>query len=242
MTAITPRHRRWILALIFFCLVATGRADETRPIPPFEARYRIYQADIPVGEVILQLEYEDAERYRMRSSLSVSGLARLIDARSEKEEVEGKIVGGVPRPLRYRAERTGNKTRKVSLDFAWDRGEVTSVVNEETSTIKLGTRTVDPLSLYLLTMLDLHSDRPADAYNVVARGRLKTYQIRPLGETTIPTPMGKLATLSFARQRPESSKGATFWHAPELNFLPVQVSNTKDGEETSRLVIDHLAR
>ena len=242
MNAITPRHRRWLLALICLCLVVTGRADETRPIPPFEARYRIHQADIPVGEVVLQLEYENADRYRIRSSLRVSGLARLIDARSEKEEVEGEFVGGVPRPLRYRAERTGNKARKVSLDFAWDRGEVTSVVNDQVSTIKLGTRTVDPLSLYLLTMLDLHSDRPVDAYDVVDRDRLKTYQIRPLGETKIPTPMGELATLSFVRQRPESSKAATFWHAPELDFLPVQVSRTKDGVEKSRLTLDRLKR
>ena len=51
-----------------------------------------------------------------------------------------------------------------------------------------------------------------------------------------------LATLAISRQRPDSSKATKLWHAPALGFLPVQVSRTKDGAETSRLTIERLSR
>jgi len=230
------------LFLTCLCLAGTGRADPTMPVPPFEAGYAVTRAGIPVGEAVLQLEYQDAARYRMRSSLEMNQLASLVDARSEREEVEGEFVGGIPRPLRYRAQRTGSEARTVSMDFDWDRGNVTTVFDGKKSCLRLGPKTVDPLSLHLLTMLNLQSGTLADEYEVVGRDRLKIYRIQSPGETTIRAPIGELTALAVSRQRPQSKKTTTFWYAPELDFLPVQVSRTKDGTEKSRLTIDRLKR
>jgi hypothetical protein len=231
-----------VLFLACFCLAGTGRGDPTMPVPPFEARYAVTRTGIPVGEAVLQLEYEDAARYRMRSSLDLNSLASLMDARSEREEVEGEFVGGMPRPLRYRAQRTGSKARTTSMDFDWGRGMVTTVFNGKKSCLRLGPQTVDPLSLHLLTMLNLQSGTLADEYEAVGRDRLKVYLIQSLGETTIRAPIGVLTALAVSRQRPQSKKTTTFWYAPELDFLPVQVTRTKDGTEKSRLTIDRLKR
>lgn len=230
------------LFLTCLCMAGPGRADPTMPIPPFEAGYVVSRAGIPVGEAVLQLEYEDAARYRMRSSLDMNQLVSLIDARSEREEVVGEFVGGIPRPVRYLAQRSGSEARTVSMDFDWDRGTVTTVFNGKKSCLRLGPETVDPLSLHLLTMLDLQSGTLAGEYKVVGRDSLKIYRIQSLGETTIRAPIGELTALSVSRQRPQSKKTTTFWHAPKLDFLPVQVSRTKDGAEKSRLTIDRLER
>jgi len=101
---------------------------------------------------------------------------------------------------------------------------------------------VDPLTLYLLTMLDLRSGALADEYGVIDRDRLRTYRTQMLEQATTATPIGELATLAISRQRPDSRKAMKLWHAPTLGFLPVQVSKTKDGAETSRLTIERLTR
>jgi hypothetical protein len=232
------------LALALVCLGATGvgQTDPATHIPPFEARYVAHRAGIAVGEAVLQLEYEETNRYRMRSSLRLTGLASLVATESISEEVEGELVGGSPRPLCYQAERIGGKARTVTLTFAWDRGEVATRVNGEEGRLTLKGGAVDPLSLYLLTMLDLKRGALAEEYAVVDGKRLKTYATRDLGETTTGTPLGLFSTIRVTRQRPQSRKATTFWHAPELDFLPVELSRTKGGAELSRLTIDRLTR
>lgn len=239
----SPRYSRRLLpALLCLCLASIAGADQTMPVPPFETGYRISRAGIPVGEAVLQLEYPGDTLYRMRSSLRTNPLASLLDERSEREEVEGEFVGGKPRPLRYRAERTGSDKRTVRMDFDWDLRKVTIVDNGEERCLWLGPGTVDPLSLHLLLMLDLRSGNPADRYEVAGRNRLKTYHIQSQGETTTTTALGEFSTLAVSRQRLESNKITTYWYAPALDFLPVQVSRTKDGVEKNRLSIDRLQR
>lgn len=228
------------LACLFW--VATSQAEQTVPIPAFKASYTVSHAGITVGTTVLQLEYEAPTRYRIRSRLKTNALASLIETRNEREEVVGEIVDGMPRPLHYHAEKNGSESRTVSMEFDWDRGRVSTELNGEQRCLRLGPQTVDPLSLHLLTMLDLQRGKLADTYEVAGHNRLKTYQIQSLGETTIEAAIGTTTALAFSRQRPQSKKATIFWHAPALDFLPVQVSRTKDGQEKSRLTIERLKR
>lgn len=243
MNAFSP-YRHLCLSLLLACLfaVTSSQAGQTLPIPAFEASYTVSRAGVTVGKTVLQLAYEAPTRYRIRSTLKTNTLASLIETRNESEEVVGELVDGVPRPLRYHAEKTGSESRTVSMDFDWDLGRVTIEVDGEQHCLKLGAQTVDPLSLHLLMMLDLQRGKVADAYEVAGHHHLKTYQIQSLGEATIEASMGTLTALALSRQRPQSRKATVFWHAPELAFLPVQVSRTKDGKEKSRLIIERLKR
>jgi len=236
------RHLYAPLVLASLFAVTTSQADESIPIPAFKASYTVSRAGITVGKAVLQLEYEAPTRYRIRSSLKTNALASLIETRDENEEVVGELVDGMPRPLRYHAEKTGSELRMVSMDFDWDRGRVTTEVDGQQRCLTLGHQTVDPLSLHLLTMLDLQRGELADAYEVAGHDRLKTYQIQSLGETSIEAPIGEMTAWAVSRQRPQSRKATIFWHAPELGFLPIQVSRTKDGAEKSRLTIERLKR
>lgn len=239
-----PLYRHLCSPLLLACLfaVTASQAEQTLPIPAFKATYTVSRAGITVGKTVLQLEYEAPSRYRIRSNLKTNTLASLIETRNESEEVVGELVDGMPRPLRYHAEKNGSESRTVSMDFDWDRARVTIEVDGERHCLTLGSQTVDPLSLHLLTMLDLQRGRLADAYEVASHNRLKTYQVQPLGETNIEAPIGTLTAQALSRQRPQSRKATIFWHAPEMDFLPVQVSRTKDGKETSRLIIERLKR
>lgn len=228
--------------LVCLCLAGIGRADQPLSVPPFEARYAVSRAGLPVGSAVLRLEYEGTTRYRIHSSLKTNELASLINARSENEQVEGELVDGIPRPLHYRVKRKGDKAGEIRMDFDWDRKRVTAVVDGKRTRQDLPPRAVDPLSLHLLVMLDLQRGKLADEYQVVGGDRLKTYRTQSLEETTISSPLGELTALAVSRQRPQSRKKTTFWHAPALDYLPVQISRAKEGTEKSRLTLDRLER
>jgi hypothetical protein len=178
----------------------------------------------------------------MRSTLRVTGLASLLFTQSVDEEVEGELIEGRPRPLHYRAEKVSAEPTSVSLDFEWNLDRATTVVDGKKGSVLLQPLTVDPLSLILLTMADLRSGRMPSEYSVLDGDRLKTYRVE-LGEKAMTaTPIGHLKTQAVMRKRPHSRKTTTFWHAPEWQFLPVQISRTKDRSETVRLIIRRLTR
>lgn len=236
-----------VLVLVFVAscligLVLKVQAEDGNLVEPFKASYRVDRAGISVGEAELQLEYQNTDHYRMRSSLRLSGLVSLFFADSVDEEVHGELIGGSPRPLTYRSQRSGDKARTVSLGFEWARAEVAATKNGEETILALKPDTVDPLSLHLLVLLDLRTGSGAAEYSVISSDRLKSYRMRRLGSARMKTAMGEFETLIVSRQRQDSKKVTTYWHAPELGYLPVQISEANDGEEIARLTIKTLAR
>lgn len=237
------RNRLLSIALFVLCLsspVAPVQADESISIEPFEVEYLVQRDGIPVGESRLRLEYPDNGHYRMSSKLRLNALVRLFFADSVDEEVDGELIDGRPLPLTYQLRRGGKKARTVSLEFDWTRGEVAATKNGAETTLRLQPRSVDSLSLHLLVMSDLQAGASVTAYSVVSGDRLRTYRGRLLGKATMKTPLGQFETLMISRQRDDSNKVTTYWHAPELGFLPVHISTAEDGAEVARLIIQKL--
>ncbi len=238
----TECYSVYLFALCLMSLIPLVQAENRTEIEPFNVVYRVDREGITVGEAVLQLEYEDKDHYRMRSNLRLTGLASLLFADSVEEEVEGEVIDGMPRPLTYRSQRNGKKARTVSLRFDWARGDVVATKNGKEIIPALQPRTVDPLTLHLLTMLDLQTGTNVEEYSVISSDRLKTYRTRSLGNARMTTPLGELETQMVSQQRPGSNKITTFWHASELGYLPVQISKTEDGAEVARLMIQQLTR
>jgi len=231
-----------LTALMWLGLMAPGLAESGSPLEPFEAGFTAYRYGIPIGEVALTLIDEGGGRYSMRSGVRPSGPVSLIVSVEIDERVVGELEDDIPHPVSYRRQQTGDKERQVTLAFDWDGQTVSANKDGRETTLALRSRVVDPLSFYLLTMLDLKNGRSPDAYTLVMGNRLKTYQVRRHGEEILETPLGKLATVRIGRQRQGSSRVTAFWYAPDLGFLPVQVANIEDGEVVLRLTIRNLKR
>ena len=100
----------------------------------------------------------------------------------------------------------------------------------------------DPLSLQLLVRRDLQRGQLREQYRLVDQTEIKTYRIRNLGQETLDTPMGRLATTRLQQFEPGKTRKTTFWLANEFNQLPVRISQEKKGSEVLRLEIRALER
>lgn len=230
-----------MLAGLLLMLVTTARAE--LPVQPFEAHYTVYAKGIEAGEGSITLTDAGEGRYRMSSHLRATGLVRLILRDTIAERSEGRVVDANVRPISYRFERSGGSREEINdYDFDWNHGVVRARHNEHRTTLELEPRVADPLSLYLQVMTNLTLGRRVENYRLLDDAELKTYRVEYHGRETLRTPLGELTVLRVSRQRPGSSRRVVFWFAADYDYLPVQITQYKDGSENLRMMIRELQR
>lgn len=213
------------------------------PVSPFQARYEVYGAGLPIGEAVMTLTAAGPNTYRMSSQVWPNSLAALFVSSRIEEEVDGEIRDGAVRPTRYqRRVETPKKNQTVQLRFDWSANQIQARDNQAQATLPLSPGVVDPLSLNLRVMSDLQSGRLPPEYALADETELKAYQIKNEGEETLETSLGNLRTVRISQSKPGKTRITTFWFAPDLQYLPVQVAQQKDGKELLRMEIRAVDR
>jgi hypothetical protein len=218
-------------------------AADGLPVAPYQARYEVYASGFSIGEAVITLTATGSDVYQMTSDVRPNGLVALLASGRIREQADGEVRDGVIRPSRYeRLLDTGRKSDRMQLWFDWSAGQVQARHNADQATLPLAPGIVDPLSLQLVVMGDLRRGRLPDQYSLVDETKIKTYQIRNQGQKTLDTPLGRLNTLLINQYTPGKTRMTTFWVAPELQYLPVRISQEKKGKEELRLEIRAVER
>jgi hypothetical protein len=218
-------------------------AADGLPVAPYQARYEVYASGFSIGEAVITLTATGSDVYQMTSDVRPNGLVALLASGRIREQADGEVRDGVIRPSRYeRLLDTGRKSDRMQLWFDWSTGQVQARHNADQATLPLAPGIVDPLSLQLVVMGDLRRGRLPDQYSLVDETKIKTYQIRNQGQKTLDTPLGRLNTLLINQYTPGKTRMTTFWVAPELQYLPVRISQEKKGKEELRLEIRAVER
>ncbi|MFO1351328.1 MAG: DUF3108 domain-containing protein [Gammaproteobacteria bacterium] len=222
-------------------MVGAANAADGLPLKPFVAHYKVFGMGMSLGEGAITLSDEGNGRYRMRSEVHPTGVTAFLIKDRIREDAVGEFQGDVPRPSEYSYEQNGGKKkRNTHLRFDWQTGQVHARYNDKQATFALEPRTVDPLSLYLLAMRDLQQQRASSQYTLINRLKLKTYQIDRQPNESVDTPLGRLQAVRVTRQSADDSRATTLWFAPALDYLPVQVVQTEDGDESFRMVLESV--
>ena len=116
------------------------------------------------------------------------------------------------------------------MQFEWAQAEVVNVAKGRTWRMSIPDGTLDKLSYMLALMNDLQDGKRELIYPVADGGQLKTYRVEGLGHQQLDTALGTLDTLMVRRTREGSPRQTTYWCAPALDYLPVQVEHReRDG-------------
>ncbi|NJN47752.1 MAG: DUF3108 domain-containing protein [Candidatus Competibacteraceae bacterium] len=237
----TPAFRCLLFFLSLLGACPGLAASSSLPLAPFEARYTVYSWGLPVGKSILTLTEFKAGRYRMRAEAYAIGIATLFVPKPLNIQVEGLWQDGTLAPSRYRYQwGSDHESADTRLEFDWQRGIVQTHSEDEQATLLLSERVVDPLSLQLLAMLDLHRSYRPEQYTTVIGNELETYQIKLEGEETLQTALGNLPALRFSSRKPGGNRVTTLWFATSLDYLLIQAIQSKKGKEKFKIVIDQV--
>ena len=227
-TALNWRHIWWSWCVVAFALL-TGPAAATGALTPHTAEYKV-KISVVSGRLNTELQ-ETESGYRATHRIKPTGMSRLL-ARgtiSETSEFENGTDGIIP--VAYRSNDTLSKDKgQAIIAFDWDKNEASGTFNDEEILSELEGLSHDRVSIQYALMHDLLNEGPSEQYRLFEVDKLKTINVRLIGEKKVKVPAGKYTAVGVQHQAENSSRVTTLWCVEELDYLPVIIEQHRKGK------------
>lgn len=152
-----------------------------------------------------------------------------------KEQVLLDWHEGHVRPLNYDYSLSGFfiKTRKRQARFDWAQNSATGKRNKDKWQLTLDGGELERLGYQLQLGADFAQNKPQVDYRIVHKGRIENSQFKLLGEETIDTVLGTVASRVVKKIRAADKKRETLlWFSIDQPLLLLKMTQKeKDGEE-----------
>lgn len=218
-----------------------GHAASAQPLgvyqENFSAHFSLKTRGTLVGKTEWSLINKNGNEFVYKSQSKAVGIARLI---TNDHVVESSIwkrqkQGLVPHTYQYNRSG-GKKEKQVTVEFDWTKSVARNTAKGKTWTMSIPEGTLDKLSYIIVMMYDLNAGRRDLQYQIADGGKLKLYHFKVIGEESLETIFGNLATLVIKRIR-DDKRQTTYWCAPGYSYLPVKVEHReKDGAVITLLI------
>jgi hypothetical protein len=200
----------------------------------YVATYQVEYKGRDAGLAEFSVSYDAAQDvYTFRSYLKVKGLLRLIAPNAALEHSTFVVRDGRIQPLAFRYE---DGTRKGGNSFDWNSQKVV-LEGEQRVELDVAPGTLDRGSLQVAIMSDMAAQGTLGPYVLADEDSLKTYELAPVGEERMATPLGELDVVRYRQQRVGSSSSTSLWAAPSLAYLPVRIERQRGGSETDTIFV-----
>ena len=199
----------------------------------FDAIYTLYMRESEVGTTSISLSPMDNGRFEYIVHSRATGVATILGKDEVRERSVSLRIGREIRSLHYSYRRQGRKERHIEVSFDWDTGRVTNNVNGHVWKMDIPHRTFDKQNHILALMDELALGIRSTAYKVADGGKLKTYAFRNVGRQRLSTALGAFDTVVVERKRDGATRTASFWFAPALEYLPVQIQYRDDSRNVT---------
>jgi hypothetical protein len=224
------------ILLILGLVLAVPPALAGSVLTPHTAEYKI-RISILGGKLHTQFERTE-NGYFAESVIEATGMSRLfadgaIREKSWFSERDGNIL-----PIQYRsADTISSEPDIVELDFDWNTGEVTGLINGEDFQAALDADVHDRVSLQYGLMYDMLNGGERAKYLLQDAEELKPLSISNVGTKAVEVPFGKFEAVGIQHQRAGSSRVTTLWCVEKLGYLPVIIEQHRKGKLRLRAVL-----
>ena len=210
-------------------------------IPLYHATYSVARNDLHIGAAIFTLTKGKNDIYTYQSITQPAGLVSLFRSDVITETSHFSVVDGLPRSLLYSYTHTGGGDNKPqSIRFDWNNKTAHSSHGDQHKTLPLESGICDRLLAQLLVSLDAAHGHFDDTYRVLDHSEMQTYRLHEVGQKKLKTPAGEFDTVEVARKDEKKNRTTSFWLAPKLDYLPVQMQQTESGKATISLVLTDI--
>lgn len=217
-------------------LYAVHAGPDDTALRPYEAEYDLTRGMLRVGKMVRRLDVDAAGAYVFESRMETKGLAALFSGTRVIETSRGRIAAARFVPERYEYDR-GDAKRDYRLQFDYDNGTVHRADARSDWSTAMPGPLFDKLVYQAQLMLDLPAGPATIQYAIADKSRLKTYEIRNLGNERVETEAGKFDAVLLERASAGSKRRTRVWCAAELGWLPVKVEHRdKKGNTTTALL------
>ncbi|MCP3907538.1 MAG: DUF3108 domain-containing protein [Oceanicoccus sp.] len=224
LAAINITIRRILLAALLLGPPALANANPTHSIKPYKAIYSSKVKGV-AAEVEQTLNKTDNQQWQLRSYASM-----LLTSIEKKATFV--IKGNQLIPLSYHSSNGLISQRNSELVFDTENQTVLDQLHGKEA-LPLIENTFDHLSFQSQLRLDLLNDAhfKQKTYHLIDRSKLKTYQVKKLGEETITTPLGTFTAVKLEQRRPNKNKYILIWLAKDWDYFLLRIVRIKEGKE-----------
>ncbi|HVA55331.1 MAG TPA: DUF3108 domain-containing protein [Gammaproteobacteria bacterium] len=238
------KKQRLLLGISMAALIFSADCiaqDAKVSVPLYHATYSIGRNDFRIGSANFSLIQNKDGTYTYTSVSKATGLAALFVNDTVTETSRFKLVNGKLQSLQYAYEHTGNdKDKKDNIQFEWDKNVAHSEDGGKQHTLPIKSGTYDRLLAQLAISMDLQAGWGVEDYPVLNHNEIKVYHLLRRDNTDLKTPAGTFETVMITRRDPHKDRVTTFWLAPKLDYLPVQMEQTEPGKATVSLVLTEI--
>ena len=220
---------------------ATATADESPPaaaaeasgamaLRPFETRYAFLWHGLNVGTASFALRRVGEQEWSYSSRTEPRGLGRLYSGATTALESRMSIGADGVRPLHFKAVQGSDGEQTAELSFDWDKLQVTGHVDAVKVAIALRTGVQDDLSVQVALIQALAAGKAPQGISLFDKSGIRDYEYTRVGEATLHTPLGDIATVIYRSHRANSSRSTRFWCAPDYGFIPLRAEQQHDDD------------
>jgi len=220
-----------LLALGLFSLTAHALPKA------FSATYAVSKSGLSLGEMRLDLSYNKQNYYYKKSS-KAHGLAKLLSGDKMVENVQGLFQGNYLQPQSYLFHHTSKrKNRKDQIQFTSPQQAV-GQYKKDAFKLTIPKGTLDRASLELALARDVSTNKTQLNYNVIERGKIKTYHIKKAGNKLLNHDGKQYHVQKMIVSHANKKRSTVFWLAKELDYMPIRIDHT----EKDKTIVTQLKR
>ena len=209
---------------------AAARPEAEPALRPFETRYAFLWHDMNAGSASFALQRQGDHEWTYTSRTEPRGLFKLFSAANATLESRMRIGPDGVRPLHFKAHQGGSAEATADLAFDWDKLRVTGQIDKVKVSTALRAGVQDDLSVQVALISALAAGKTPQGISLFDKSGIRDYEYTRVGEETLHTPLGDVATVIFRSHRANSSRSTRFWCAPAYGFIPLRAEQQHDDD------------
>ena len=231
--------RRLFLSLSLLILPVLVQAASVPPA--FNYDFQVSRNGSPMGESTMAFAPTSSGTWSLKTTVAgTKGLASIAGAAVNESTTltvnkgEMELLDNLQETkVAWKTSRKTTRLDRASRRYIYDDGKNGREVPYQAGLL-------DQHSLTLAVISDLQAGKTGTlVYRGLSKGRLETFRFRVVGEESLTTAIGRLATVKVERIR-ETSNGKTtrIWLAKERNYAPVLIQeNNANGDDVEMKLI-----
>lgn len=209
---------------LLFCSSGWSMPSEFQAI--FNAQLK--QVD---GQVMMTLKKEQDNLYSFEMITRPSGFWRIMWDGSIREKSTFSLENGVVRSKTYELNDTiRSKPRQSSATFDWDNLLLSGYYKDRKFELPLNRNVIDRVVLQIAIMLNTQQGINSTELYILDRDKVKRVQINQKMSVNIRVPFGQFEAIEIEHVSEGSDSINSLWLAPELGYIPVKLTQKKDGK------------
>ncbi|MGO2020531.1 DUF3108 domain-containing protein [Psychrobacter sp.] len=213
------------IAAISAASMAAPTIASAKTIQPSSANYSFTVEDKYKGTATRTLS-KSGSTWKYNVSARVAGVASA--SQNSTFTINGNNVSPSKASTTYKLLGIG---RTHKLDFNSSTKKVVSNYKGKSTTLNMSQQAFDDLSLEVQIRQDLLNGKFSGNYYMAKKDKIEKTPFKKSGSSKITVPAGTFDTVRVDRVHDDNSRSTSFWLAPNLDYLPVKVSQVNDGKK-----------